>query len=146
MEVSMRSEDETDHERDRRSDEDYRVGNKRPPRHSQFKPGVSGNPKGRRKGSVNLRTRVQRGLRKTIVVSKNGRPTRMVVAEVISNRLLESSMKGDLKSIQYVAESDEDGAATETANQVEAGYIDLPDKDSLRLIFRRMRDLVDADE
>ena len=57
-----------------------------------------------------------RGLRKTIVVSKNGRPTRMVVAEVISNRLLESSMKGDLKSIQYVAQSDEDGAATETAN------------------------------
>ncbi len=52
----MRNEDETDHEHDRRSDEDYRVGNKRPPRHSQFKPGVSGNPKGRRKGSVNLRS------------------------------------------------------------------------------------------
>ena len=85
-------------------------------------------------------------MRKTIVVSKNGRPTRMVVAEVISNRLLELSMKGDLKSIQYVAQSDEDGAATETANQVEAGDIDLLDKDSLRLIFRRMRDLVDADE
>ena len=85
----MRNDDEKDHERDRRSDEDYRVGNKRPPRHSQFKPGVSGNPEGRRKGSVNLRTRVQRGLRKTVVVSKNGWPTRMVVAEVISNRLLE---------------------------------------------------------
>ena len=142
----MRNEDETDQERDRRSDEDYRVGNKKPPRHSQFKPGVSGNPKGRRKGSVNLRTRVQRGLRKTIVVSKNGRPTRMVVAEVISNRLLESSMKGDLRSIQYVAQSDEDVPATETASQVEAGDTDLPDKDSLRLIARRIRDLIDEDE
>jgi hypothetical protein len=99
-----------------------------------------------RKGSVNLRTRVQRGLRKTIVVSKNGRPTRMVVAEVISNRLLESSMKGDLKSIQYVAQSDEDVPATETASQVEAGDTDLPDKDSLRLIARRIRDLIDEDE
>jgi hypothetical protein len=29
----------------------------------------------------------------------------MVVAEVVSNRLLESSMKGDLKSIQYVTHS-----------------------------------------
>jgi hypothetical protein len=146
MEANVKNEDEKDHERERRSDEGYRVGNKRPPRHTQFKPGVSGNPKGRRKGSVNLRTRVQQGLRKTVVVSKNGRPTRMVVADVISNRLLESSMKGDLKSIQYVVRSDEDATATEAANQIEARDIDLPDRDSLRLIFRRMRDLVDEDE
>jgi hypothetical protein len=30
----------------------YQVGNKRPPRHTQFKPGVSGNPGGVRKGTV----------------------------------------------------------------------------------------------
>ena len=55
-------------------------------------------------------------------------------------------MKGDLKSIQYVAQSEEDEAANETAHQVEAGDMDLPDKDSLRLIARRIRDLVDEDE
>jgi hypothetical protein len=38
------------------------------------------------------------------------------------------------------------GLRPKTANQVVAGDIDLPDKDSLRLIFRRMRDLVDAGE
>ena len=32
-----------DEERSWRSDEEYRVGDERPPRHSQFKPGVSGN-------------------------------------------------------------------------------------------------------
>ena len=70
MEVNVKNEDEKNRERETRSDEDYRVGNKRPPRHTQFKPGVSGNPKGRRKGSVNLRTRVQRRLRKTVVVTR----------------------------------------------------------------------------
>jgi hypothetical protein len=48
--------------------------------------------------------------------------------------------------VEVEAQSDEDGAATETANQVVAGDIDLPDKDNLRLIFRRMRDLVEVDE
>ena len=70
-------------------DAPYEAGNKKPPRHTQFKPGFSGNPNGRPKGSVNLRTRVRQGLRKSIVVTKNGRPTRMPVLDVIANRLLE---------------------------------------------------------
>ena len=99
-----------DEERSWRSDEEYRVGDEGPPRHTQFKPGVSGNQNGCPRGSVNLRTRVHQGLRKSIVVNKNGRPTRMPVLDVIANRLLESSMKGDLKAIQWVDQSDQEAA------------------------------------
>jgi hypothetical protein len=42
---------------------DYEVGDQRPPKHSRFKPGQSGNPRGRPKGSVNLRTRISQQLR-----------------------------------------------------------------------------------
>ena len=101
--------DKADRGNDTTPDAPYEVGNKKPPRHAQFKPGFSGNPKGRPKGSVNLRTRVRQGLRKSIVVAKNGRPTRMPVLDVIANRLLKSSMKGDLKAIQWVDQSDQEG-------------------------------------
>ena len=37
----------------------YEVGNKRPPRHTQFKPGVSGNPGGVRKGTVFVSERMK---------------------------------------------------------------------------------------
>lgn len=40
----------------RRKIEPYEVGYKKPPKHTQFKPGQSGNPKGRPKGSKNTKT------------------------------------------------------------------------------------------
>ena len=41
--------------------EEYEVGYGRPPKSGQFKNGQSGNPKGRPKGSLNLKTIVKRG-------------------------------------------------------------------------------------
>ena len=121
--------DKADRGNDTAPDAPYEVGNKKPPRHAQFKPGFSGNPNGRPKGSVNLRTRVRQGLRKSIVVTKNGRPTRMPVLDVIANRLLESSMKGDLKAIQWVDQSDQEATANEMAKHGEAEDIGLPNKE-----------------
>ena len=129
--------DKADRGNDTAPDAPYEVGNKKPPRHTQFKPGFSGNPKGRPKGSVNLRTRVRQGLRKSIVVTKNGRPTRMPVLEVIANRLLESSMKGDLKAIQWVDQSDQEATANEMVKYSEAEDIGLPNKEALRLLGER---------
>ena len=37
-------------------DHTFSVGYGKPPAHTQFKPGQSGNPKGRRKGQRNVRT------------------------------------------------------------------------------------------
>ena len=80
--------DKADWGNDTAPDAPYEVGNKKPPRavQARFFWQSEGSPKGR----VNLRTRVRQGLRKSIVVTKNGRPTRMPVLDVIANRLLES--------------------------------------------------------
>ena len=116
----MSNRDDEDNERGERADADYRVGDNHPPRHTQFPPGVSGNPKGRPKGSTNLRTRVHQGLRKTVTVNKGGRPVGMAVVDVISNRVLESSMKGDFKAIHFVLQSEQEAAEVQTASRGEA--------------------------
>ena len=56
----------------------------------------------------------------------------MPVLDVIANRLLESSMKGDLKAIQWVVQSDQEATANEMAKHGEAEDIGLPNKEALR--------------
>ena len=61
----------------------------------------------------------------------------MPVLDVIANRLLELSMKGDLKAIQWVDQSDQEATANEMAKHGEAEDIGLPNKEALRLLGER---------
>ena len=63
------------------------VGPGRPPRHTRFKPGQSGNPNGRPKGCNNFATILQQQLRKKVTITVDGKPKRMAVQEVIARRL-----------------------------------------------------------
>lgn len=120
-----------------------KVGPGKPPRHTRFKPGQSGNPKGRPKGSKNFATVLQQQLRKTVTITVDGKPKRVAVQEVIARRLANDSMKGTTRAIELLirlasAKSDEAGkdAARETV---------LPDKDALRRIHKRIATLVDEE-
>ena len=129
--------DKADRGNDTPPDAPYEVRNKKPPRHGQFKPSFSGNPKGCRKEASIFARGFGQGLRKGIVVTKNGRPTRMPVLDVIADRLLELSMKGNLKAIQWVDQSDQEATANEMAKHGEAEDIGLPNKETLRLLGER---------
>jgi Family of unknown function (DUF5681) len=58
---SLHKETETAHAQDVNG-ADYEVGYRRPPQHTRFKRGQSGNPKGRRPGRPNMKTVIQRVL------------------------------------------------------------------------------------
>ena len=73
------------------------VGYKRPPSKSQFKPGQSGNPRGRPKRKVNMSESLNRELDQKIVVTETGKALTKLEAFVQStvNRVLQ----GDAKAI-----------------------------------------------
>jgi hypothetical protein len=76
----------------------YPVGYKKPPSHSRFKPGVSGNAKGRPKGSRNFLTVFDRELNTRIEVSDNGKRRRITKREAIVKQTVNKAAAGDLKA------------------------------------------------
>ena len=77
----------------------FEVGYGRPPLHSRFKPGKSGNPKGRAKQSRNMRTIVQQVLNEDMQIREGGRLRRMPAMEALVRTTLTRSFKGDPKAL-----------------------------------------------
>ena len=84
----------------------YKVGKGRPPLTTRWKPGQSGNPKGRPRGSKNLNTILAEALDEKIPVQEKGKTRLMTAREVIAKKIVLSAMKGDHKSIDYVLSND----------------------------------------
>lgn len=80
----------------------YAVGYGKPPEHSRFQPGQSGNPKGRPKGSLNLATAVNRALREKVVITENGRRKSMTKLDVAVKGLVNRAVKGDARAMQQL--------------------------------------------
>ena len=71
----------------------YEVGYGKPPKHSQFRPGQSGNPAGRRKGVRNLETDVKRTLKVPVKVKEGGRSRKISTQEGALMVLREKALK-----------------------------------------------------
>lgn len=83
-------------------DDDNQVGFKSPPRHHRFKPGQSGNPRGRPKGTRNLRTDLHDMLSGTIQVSVNGEPQELSRQQLMLLGLYERAAGKDLAATRML--------------------------------------------
>jgi hypothetical protein len=81
---------------------DYAVGYGRPPHHTQFKKGQSGNPKGRVKGSKNLAALIMSALNEPVTVTLNGRRKRITKIEAMTMQLANKGASGDPKATQLL--------------------------------------------
>jgi Family of unknown function (DUF5681) len=83
------------------SDDDV-ARHKRPPRKGQFHPGQSGNPRGRPKGSKNIRTYVHELLGAKIPVIEGGKTRNIPRAQAIAIQLVNLAAKGDPKGLAAI--------------------------------------------
>ena len=74
----------------------YEVGYGKPPKNTQFKKGVSGNPKGRPKKALDFDNELLRQSRASITLNDNGRPRRISKHEAVIMQLLNKAMSGNI--------------------------------------------------
>jgi hypothetical protein len=121
-----------------------KVGPGSPPLHTRFKPGQSGNPNGRPKGSKNFATMLDRELRRLVTIEVNGKPRRKPAQELIARRLTLDSMKGVHKAIELVVRLSTAGRPEQDVSREET--LEMPDKEALRRIKRHLARLIDEEE
>ena len=86
------------------SKKSYEVGYGKPPRDSQYRPGQSGYPAGRRKGVRNLKTDVMRMLRTPVKVKEGGRTRARSTQEAALMVLRDRALRGDARSMAQFLE------------------------------------------
>jgi len=80
----------------------YTVGYGKPPKHSQFRPGQSGNPAGRQKGVRNLNTVVGRILKAPVKLKDGGHMRKITTLEGVLMRACQKALQGDARASNLV--------------------------------------------
>jgi hypothetical protein len=78
------------------------VGYGKPPKHSRFKPGQSGNPNGRPKGCRNFKTDVHETLQTPVKINKGGRVSKMTTQRASLETLRAKALRGDQRALEQL--------------------------------------------
>ncbi len=113
---------------------DYEVGRGKPPLHTRFQKGKSGNPSGRPRGSKNTFTLLREVANEMVFVSENGRRRKITKLHAAMLLLINKAVSGDrrlmellLNELHLMEERTE--AASKTAPPVGPQMTDMDDMD-----------------
>jgi uncharacterized protein DUF5681 len=82
----------------RHSGDDYKVGYGKPPKEHQFKPGRSGNPRGRPKGTKSEDTIVRAVINRRVGLTLGGKARNVPLLEAVWTKIADDALKGNAKA------------------------------------------------
>lgn len=94
-------------------DADYTVGYGKPPRHSQFKKGQSGNPRGRRAQPKTFDALLETALNQPVSVTLGARKVRVSKREAIVMTMVNGALKGNIRHLEFLARLMRESSAIE---------------------------------
>ena len=83
-------------------DDEKSVGHKRPPKHTRWKKGQSGNPTGRRKDQRNLKTDLIDELGEFVRLSEAGAPKRLTKQRAVVKAQMARAIQGDSRAATFM--------------------------------------------
>jgi Family of unknown function (DUF5681) len=121
-----------------------KVGYAKPPKHTRFTKGRSGNPKGRPTGSKNLATMMIEELTQPVPIVENGKRTKIPKIRAAVRQALNRAMVGDFKALQQIVimlrshDALKRVATTKPITNYPKGYANLSVKEAAELYQRTL--------
>jgi hypothetical protein len=81
---------------------DYEVGYGKPPRHTRFVKGQSGNPRGRPANAKNFKTLLNEALNQPLIVTENGERRKVSKRQAIVTQLVNRSAIADFRAMKIL--------------------------------------------
>jgi len=118
---------------DSTDDQDYDLGYGKPPKTTQWKPGQSGNPKGRPKKIKDFDKLLDRELSETVRITDSGETKLLSKRELIVKRLINEALKGDRAALKLAL------SFMKNHLSVEGFEPDTGDREALLALFEKAR-------
>src|SRR5215216_1898977 len=111
----------------------YPVGYGKPPVHTQFKKGVSGNPRGKKKGQKGLKAVVEDVFQQKVSIRTVRGIRRVTKLDALVQKLMNDALTGDPRAVVQVVRLAKEAGLTQEAGVIEAAAQELSEEDNLIL-------------
>ena len=113
----------------------YEVGYGKPPKETRFRPGRSGNPRGRPKKPKSIREKFERELARKVAIREDGRIRKIPKIDLWVRRVIADAIKGSHQASRILIEmrsaSDDEiarGIAEQSIGELNAGDLEILDR------------------